>query len=358
MINKILILGGYGNFGKRIATALTKSGYSVVIAGRDETKAKGLANKLNCKYSVFDVEKELDSKLKEITPKIVINTCGPFQEKDYSVAEICIENGINYIDLADGRDFVTNITKLNDSAKERNVLVVSGASTVPALSSAVIEHFKNEFSEFNSLRFGISPGQKASRGLATTQAILGYTGKKLKPCSGFLVRYGWQDNYIQRYPELGNRLMANCEVPDLDLLPARYGFKSIQFSAGMELWLIHFGIWALSWLRRLGIPLKLENYAKPLLQLSNLFDPIGSPDGGMHMIIKGKDKNGNQIERRWFILGKSGDGPQIPTIPSIILAKKLVDGGITYRGAMPCVALVTLEEYLNELKEFDVKTYS
>ncbi len=245
MTSKTLILGGYGNFGRRTATALTKAGYPVIINGRDEQKAKELAKKLNCEYSVFDSEIELDKKLKELNPKVVINTCGPFQEKDYSVAEICIENGVNYIDLADGRDFVTGITKLNDKAKEKNILIISGASTVPGLSSAVIEHFKNEFSEFDSLRFGISPGQKASRGLATTKAILGYAGKKLKPCAGFPERYGWQDNYIQQYPELAGRMMAICEVPDLDLLPEKYGFKSIQFSAGMELLTIHFGIWAL-----------------------------------------------------------------------------------------------------------------
>lgn len=357
MNNNIFILGGYGNFGKRIAASLSKSGYEVTIVGRNEQKAKILANQLNCSYLVFDAETELEEKLKTKSARIVINTCGPFQEKDYKIAKICIENKVNYIDLADGREFVTNISKLNAEAETQDILVISGASTVPALSSAVIEHYKNEFTEFDSLKFGISPGQKAARGLATTQAILGYAGKKLKPCAGFKKRYGWQSNYLINYPEIGYRLMANCEVPDLDLLPIRYGFKSIQFSAGMELWPIHFGIYFLGSLRRLGIPLRLERYAAPLLKISNLMNIFGSADGGMHMIIKGKDKLGNELNKKWFILGKSGNGPEIPTIPAIIIAKKIIDQKISLKGAMPCVALVTLAEYLKELEEFDISVF-
>jgi hypothetical protein len=59
-------------------------------------------------------------------------------------------------------------------------------------------------------------------------------GKKLKRCAGYETRYGWQDLRLQKYPELGSRLMANCDVPDLDLLPDKYGIKKIRFSAGME----------------------------------------------------------------------------------------------------------------------------
>ena len=68
----------------------------------------------------------------------------------------------------------------------------------------------------------LTAGQKAERGLATTQAILGYVGRKLKPCAGYETRYGWQDLHLQKYPGIGSRLMANCDVPDLDLLPQKW----------------------------------------------------------------------------------------------------------------------------------------
>ena len=43
---KVLILGGYGNFGKRIAGLLTRKGIAVIIAGRDGAKAAALAKDL------------------------------------------------------------------------------------------------------------------------------------------------------------------------------------------------------------------------------------------------------------------------------------------------------------------------
>jgi len=363
-MNKVLILGGYGNFGKRISTALAKDGIDIVIAGRNKNKAEELIEEIKEQYpnagvssAIFDINKGLASYLDKENPNIVINTCGPFQIADYSIAKTCIEHKIHYIDLSDGRDFVNGITALNKQAKDNDVVVISGASTVPCLSSAVLEKYKDEFSEIESLVYGITPGQKTPRGLATTKSILTYLGKPIKSCAGNEKSYGWQGLYRQKYPKLGNRLMANCDIPDLDLLPKHYGIKSIRFSAGMESGLLHLGIWALSWIVRIGTPFNLQKYAGFLLKASHLFDWMGTENGGMHMIMRGKDKDGKPKEIKWFIIAMSNDGPQIPCIPAIVLAKKLLRVELEKVGAFPCVGLVSLGEYMEELEEFDMETF-
>jgi hypothetical protein len=356
---KVLILGGYGNFGKRIAHLLTRKGVAVIVAGRDGAKAAALANVLPPKLvdmAVFDAKSDLLARLEILKPLVVINTCGPFQNADYGIARACIAGGAHYIDLADGRDFVTGITQLDAYSKERNVAVISGASTVPALSAAVIERFLPQFSAIDSLTFGIAPGQKAERGFATTQAILSYVGKKLKPCAGYKTRYGWQNIYRQSYPEIGGRWMANCDIPDLDLLPEKYGIRRIRFSAGMEIPVVHFGLWLLSWGVRLGLPIDLPKHASTLLQASNWFDFIGSANGGMHIILKGEDRSGRPVTKRWFIIARDGDGPYIPAVPAVVLATKIISGTFTRTGAMPCVGMITLQEYLDELEHLKIKT--
>lgn len=359
-----MILGGYGNFGKRISASLAKDGISIVIAGRDKIKAGELAEELHKKFpdskietAIFDANTQTDEYLPQIKPFAVINTCGPFQNNDYSVAETCIQHGVHYIDLADGRDFVTGITSLNEEAKKKNVSVISGASTVPGLSSAVLEHYKNEFSNIDLLCYGISPGQKTDRGLATTKAILTYVGKKLKPFQ-YRTLYGWQFIYRQKYPEIGYRWMATCDIPDLDLLPRHYNIKEIHFAAGMENSILHFGIWFLSWLVRLGLPLNLPKHAGTLLKISHWFDVLGTDNGVMHIIIKGKDRSGKPHEIKWFIIAKNGDGPQIPCVPAILLAKKLLKDELREYGAKPCLGILSLDEYMNELKDFNVKQLS
>jgi len=362
-MNKILILGGYGNFGKRISTSLAKANIPIIISGRDRNKAESTLKELSQRYpncsieiSIFDIHTDLKTQLEKLTPSVVIHTAGPFQTTDYSVAEICIQQKIHYIDLADARDFVTGIISLDKKAKENDVLIVAGASTVPGLSSAVLSHYKNQFSEIDSLIYGIAPGQKSPRGLATVKAILTYLGKPLKPYVGTNKElYGWQDLYRQEYPELGKRWMANCDIPDLDLLPQKYGIKSLRFSAGMESSLLHLGMWATSYLIRFGFPLNFSKHAKTLLKLSNLFNWQGTGTGGMHMLITGKDQQGNPKKIEWFIIAKNNDGPQIPCVPAIILAKKLFANTLQERGAIPCVGLVTLEEYMDELNDFAIK---
>lgn len=356
---RILVLGGYGNFGKHISEALAKADIPIIIAGRNRHKAQELASKLNKAYpsasvetAIFDVGTTLEMQLPLLKPTLVINTCGPFQLADYSVAEACIKHQIHYIDLADGRDFVCGITRLDAKAKAANVLVISGASTVPGLSSAVLEAYKEDFTVIDSLVYGICPGAKAPRGLATAKSILSYVGKPLAPFAGNPKAYGWQDLYLQDYPILGKRWMANCDVPDLDLLPARYNITSIRFSAGMESSLLHLGIWLMSWCIRLGLPLHLPDYAESLLKISRIFDCFGTSHGGMHMQMKGNDKQGNRKEITWFMIAKDGDGPRIPCVPAIVLAKKLVAGELQLTGAMPCVGVVTLEEYRKALEGF------
>ncbi len=361
MTDKILILGGYGNFGKRIATVLAAKGFSVVIAGRNGQKARQLAKTLggNATIAVFDINVDLPQQLQTIDPGVVVNTCGPFQTSNYNVAIACIDAGIHYIDLADGRAFVTGITRLDQKARQAGISAISGASTVPGLSSAVVENFLPEFSHISRLDFGISPGHKAERGLATTKGIMTYVGRPLKPPAGTTeMRYGWQDIHRQCYPELGNRWMANCEIPDLDLFPARYRIGQIRFSAGLELTPLHLGLWSLSWLVRAGLPLNLPALAKPVLSISNWFNLFGSAAGGMHMIMSGKDIDGRTLIKKWFIIAKDGDGPHIPTVPAIVLTKKLLRGDKLPTGAMPCLGLVSLEEALAELKHLNVKTYT
>ncbi len=333
-MKSVCILGANGTFGRLITQSLRRDNILVIPCGRNN----------------FDIYTDLEKNLKMLNPAVVINTCGPFQGADYSVAKTCIKLGIHYIDLADGRDYVNHFGELDNLAKENHVLAVTGASTVPGLSSAVIEKFKSEFKAIDSLEYGITPGAKSPRGIATVKAILSYLGKP------FYVKgkkiYGWQNIHRVKYPELGYRWMGNCDIPDLDLFPKHYDIKNISFSAGMESTGLHLSIWLLSWMVRLGLPLNLQNYAATLTKLSHIFDIGGSKNGGMHMIFKGIDHNNKPLTLKWFVVAKNNEGPNVPTIPSIILAKKLLAGNITDDGAKVCMNMITLDEYQQELRHF------
>src|SRR3954464_4786632 len=100
-MKKVLILGGYGNFGSRIALGLVKANVAIIIAGRNQSKAKNLQKKLKLLYpqqsietAVIDVNNRVDEQLRVLKPKVVINVAGPFQNCDYRVALACIKKHI------------------------------------------------------------------------------------------------------------------------------------------------------------------------------------------------------------------------------------------------------------------------
>ncbi len=358
----VLIIGGYGNFGRFISQTLAQeTDIQLTIAGRSKEKADALAIELqtNCPAQGYqlDISQPLTDHLTHLKPDIVIHTSGPFQNQSYSVARACINCGAHYIDLADGREFVSGIKTLDIPAKDKGTLVVSGASSVPGLTSAIIDKYLPEFARLKSLDYGITTAQKTTRGLATTAAILGYTGKPIETLTHATsdTLYGWQGLRVRKYPQLGWRLLGNCDIPDLAIFPERYpDLQNIRFYAGLEIPLIHLTLWLLSWGVRAGLIRNLSRTAPTLLRLSFLFDWLGTGNSGFHMEMSGTDTQDNHKKITFELTARSGDGPYIPCMPAILLTRKLMTNQLPQRGAQPCIGLISLDEYLNALRELDI----
>src|SRR5262249_44153336 len=153
-----------------------------------------------------------------------------------------------YIDLADGRQFVAGIRQLDGLARSRGLSVVSGASSVPALSAAVVDHFLHAFEHLESIRIGISSGGRVP-GPATVRGVFGCAGRQIQQLThgAWEKPYGWSDLRRHRFPlPVGRRWLANCDVPDLELLPQRYpSLKTVSFQAGFASGLGQLGVWSL-----------------------------------------------------------------------------------------------------------------
>ena len=360
MTKRVLIIGAYGNFGSHITKKLAaEPDIRVIVAGRSEEKCRMMADKYKTEYYVLDIEKDFPSSLQKIKPDIVIHTSGPFQGQGYDVAEACIHYGCHYIDLADGREFVANVGQLDQKAKEKGVSVITGASSVPCLTSAIIDRYMPEFRKLTAVDYGITTAQRTNTGLATTKAVLGYAGKPFKTRIGGRTQniYGWQGTVLRKYPELGYRFLGNCDVPDLELFPQRYkDLDTIRFRAGLEIPVIHLSLWAMTWLVRLHLIKSLEPLAAALLKSSRLFDWIGSDNSAFHMEMTGVGKDDQPRTVIFYLIARSGHGPFIPSIPSIVCAKMLARGELVKAGAFPCTGVISLDQYLGAMKDLNIKS--
>jgi hypothetical protein len=359
---KILIIGGYGNFGKRlVASLLNYYDHEVIVAGRSEQKAIAFKQYVFGKfakqidYVVIDVLKtDLNALFEYLRPEIVVNASGPYQlqnnvQGSYRVARACIKVSCHYVDLADDRVFVNDFSKtLNREAKAAGVMLVSGASSVPGLTSAVIDEFMPEFSRLETIRYGISPGNKTERGEATVGSILSYTGKPfttlINGCRQSI--YGWQGLRLYDFGfPLGKRWMGNCNIPDLELLPSRYPeLKTVHFQAGLEMTLLHIGLWCLSWPGRFGWVKNWTRYSKPLTGMSEWFIEWGSDNGGMYVELEGQNLDGASHRIAWQLVAENGVGINVPTISAELVIERISEGDLIV-GAMPCVGLFNLSSF-------------
>lgn len=358
MKKSILILGGYGNFGKRISETLGKrQDICLLIAGRSIEKAERLCEKLrseSCSAELNPIaldifSQEFPQQLKTLSPFLVIHTSGPFQGQDYAVPQACIDAGIHYIDLADDRRFVCDIVRLDEQAKAKDLVVVSGASSVPGLSSVVIDHFAKEFAQIDSIDIAIAPGNRAERGEATVKAILSYTGHPIKIFENaeWIDKFGWMSPRKVNFGKaVGSRLLANVDVPDLELFATRYApVKTVNFQAGLELPFLHWTMVAMAWLTKKGIVKNWSPLVKPVVAASNWFIKLGSDVGGMMIKLNGVDAHGKPKEIIWRLTAEHGVGPYIPTLSAIILAEKLIADEPFDAGASACLGLYSLFDF-------------
>lgn len=363
MALRVVLIGATGVFGSRIAWRLAGDPrFALILAGRQRPALEALRGELgdsSAHVATLDVTGiELSTALARLAPQLVIHAAGPFQSQDYRVAEACLACGSDYIDLADGRDFVSGIGRLDERAREAGRLLVSGASSVPALSSAVIDALLPRFGALHSIEHAINPGNRTPRGDATVASILGYCGRPIRVWRDgrWQHAYGWMSGKRQLFP-FGRRRVGICEVPDLELFPARYPqVRTVLFRAGLELPLLQGGTWCAAWLVRLGLIRNLAVYAPRLRRFSERFIRFGSDVGGMVVELSGSDIDAEPLRVRWWLDAAAGDGPQVPVTPAVVLAQRLADGLVAAKGAQPCMGLLTLDQLTNGFAGYALRT--
>jgi hypothetical protein len=355
--SRVLVLGGYGNFGRFIAERLATEG-EVVVAGRDGKAAAETAKTISAESMAIDLSQpSFVDRIRESAAGIVVHSAGPFQGQDYRVARAAIECGAHYIDIADAREFVCGIGALDALAAERGVLCVSGASSVPALSSAVVDSLLPSFSRIDEIDVTISASEKVP-GLSTVQGVLAYCGKPFTQLRGgrWQVAHGWQGIGRCDFGEdMGTRWTCDCDVPDNDLFPRRYGVRdTVRFRAGVELARVQWGLWLLSWIVRSRMLRDASSLAGFLRNRGIRLERLGTGRSGMLVTVTGIDSDGKAALRTWRLEARRNHGARIPCLAAIALVRKLRFGLIHDRGAKPCVGLVSLHDYLSEARDLEV----
>lgn len=361
---KVLVLGAYGNFGARICRALSGNPLiQLLLAGRDAAKAHALATQLGGGAQGVGVDMrgtDFSQRVRALGVGLVVHTAGPFQGQDYAVARAVAAAGAHYVDLADGRRFVCDFADaLHADFAQAGRTAISGASTVPALSSAVVAHLTQGWQQLHSVDICIAPAQTAPRGKATLAAVLSYCGKPLSVWSGgqWTQTIGWAKPQRVSFARLKPRLGAVCDIPDLELFPTHFQVRDrVEFRAALEVGLTQRVFAWLAALRAAGCLPDLQRFAGFLNATAPVFDGLGTALGGMVVRVAGINARGQAARRAWHIAADHDHGPEIPCMAAVVLARRIASGEAFAPGAQACMGLLTLEEFAPEFARWGMVT--
>jgi hypothetical protein len=292
-------------------------------------------------------------------PLLLIDAAGPFQDSGYQVAEACIANGVHYIDLADARAFVAGITSLDAAARRAGMSIVTGASSVPALSGAVVERLADGMDDVRAVNLSISASNRATAGASIAAAILSYVGRPVRLWRGrrWVQETGWRMLRWETYRVGGQRpicrLVALSDVPDHDIVPEMIpGRPATAFRAGPEFASQLLLVWLLGWLVQWQWVRSLKSISKWLFPLQKLTAGFGTDRSAMMIEAKGLSDE-TLLVRRWTLIANEGDGPELPTIAAQLLARAIRDGQVE-PGARSAAGLLNLAEFDSELASLAV----
>ncbi len=133
--------------------------------------------------AAFDRDGDVEAQLRALAPDIVVDATGPFQvygADPYRVVRAALALGINYLDLADGSDFVKGIAQFDAQARERGVFVLAGVSSFPVLTAAVVRRLAQDMTRVDTITGGIAPSPYANVGMNVIRAITSYAGKPVE----------------------------------------------------------------------------------------------------------------------------------------------------------------------------------
>lgn len=363
---RIVLVGASGVFGQRLAAMIVRwPDVVLVLAARTLAPLEALAadlakTKPAAKIEVAQLDRLDPKDLTALGAWAVVDAAGPFQGQDHAFPRAVLKSRAHYLDLADARDFVGGFEAALDSeARAAKRWAITGASSTPALGHAALDAMTEGWTRIDRVEAAISPGARAPRGLSVIRAILAWAGGPVRVFAEghWTVRPGWSGPRRIAFPGLGRRWTSLAETPDLDLLPARFHVRrDAIFRAGLELPVLHLGLWALSLLRRARLTPTLEPLAVVLSEAAGLVAPLGTDRGGMVVSAEGLDADGAPRLARWSLCAEAGSGPHTPAAPAAATLRALLDGRLGAPRASPCVGLVDIPAILHELRGLPIDT--
>lgn len=144
MTDRVLVLGGTGRIGNAVAEDIFNNTQAeVTITGRSLKSSLSLNQRMQ--FLMLDLTEIEKLKSAIAQSDLVIHCAGPFHYRDTQVLAICIDQGVNYIDVSDHRSYSQKALNLHEKAVNADVTAIINTGIFPGISNSLVRQGVEEF---------------------------------------------------------------------------------------------------------------------------------------------------------------------------------------------------------------------
>lgn len=284
MSQHVLILGGRGRIGNSVAEDLVKyTQANITVTGRT-AEAKNSIVHPKISFLSLDLAEEEKLKTAISSSDLVIHCAGPFHYRDTNVLKLCIQAGVNYVDVSDNRGFTSRILELKEQAEKAGVTAIINTGIFPGISNSLVRQGVEQLDEVEKIHLSYVVGGSGGAGITVMRTtFLGLQrpfevwvdGKwqTIKPYSDreiidFPAPYGKTGVYWFDMPEcftLVDSFPAKSVITKFGTVPDFYNYLTWSVA--------HW--WPPSWLQNRGVIEFLSQVSYYMTQFTDQFSGIG-----------------------------------------------------------------------------------
>ncbi len=235
--DKIMIVGGYGAVGRVIATRLAeKFPGQVIVAGRNYDKANELSQATQGKVLPL----ALDVFNAHNTPEVLdgvslVVMC--LDQPDTRFVEMCLRNGVDYVDVTATYDFIVQVEALAEVAKAGGSTAVLSVGLAPGMTNLLARYAQSQFDDLQRLDIYALLGLGEVHG----EAAVRWTVENLN--ATFTVQENGETRQVKSFEDgkqtvfpgkLGKRTAYRFDFSDQHVLPRTLGVNSVSMRLAFD----------------------------------------------------------------------------------------------------------------------------
>ncbi|MFK0733492.1 MAG: saccharopine dehydrogenase family protein [Gloeotrichia echinulata GP01] len=150
MTHRVLILGGRGRIGSSVTQDLaTHTQAQITITGRSPLTQGAISWPTTGQIRLLVLDLAEIDKLREAIANsdLVIHCAGPFHYRDTNVLQICIEQGVNYVDVSDHRSYTSKALNYHQQAAAAGVTAIINTGIFPGISNSMVRQGIEQFDQ-------------------------------------------------------------------------------------------------------------------------------------------------------------------------------------------------------------------